>query len=136
MTCQGRVEAENTVVVLTHRVPWTVETVTMTGTVRVSWSVALTTVPSRVVAAGIHQMTAAGEDVLQSIPAEREKVTVSLTMTVSTQAGPNVAMTCVSTLNISPLLSIPTTLPGLASLALTTAATESATRITTDVETE
>ena len=79
-------------------------------------------------------MTVVREDVLQSILAKRERVTVSQTATVSTLAGPSVAMTCVSTPNTSPHLSIQTTLPGLDSLALTTAATESATKTITDVE--
>ena len=81
-------------------------------------------------------MTVVSGGALLIIPAKKERVTVSQTATVSTLAGPSVAMTCVSTPNTSPHLSIQTTLPGLDSLALTTAATESATKTITDAEME
>ena len=97
---------------------------------------ALTIVRSRVEAGGIHQMTVVSGDALLIMLAERARVTVSQTATVSTLDGPSVAMTCVSTPNTFPQHSIPTTQPGLDSLALTTAATESAIRTTTDVEME
>ena len=107
-----------------------------TGTVKVSWSVELTIVLLRVEAGGTQQMTAVRGGALLNIPAKRQRVTVNQTMTVSTLAGPSVAMTCVSTPNTSPQRSIPTTQLGLDSLAQTIAATESATRTTTDVEME
>ena len=94
----------------------------------------MTIVLSRVAAGGIRQMTVVRGGALLNIPARRQRVIVNQTVTVSIPAGPSVAMTCVSTPNTSPRLSIPTTQPGLASLAPTTAATESATKTTTDVE--
>ena len=83
------------------------------------------------VGVGMQRMTAVRGGAPQTTPAGRGRVTVSRTLTASTLAGPGVAMTCVSTLSISPQPSTPTTQRALGSLALTTAATESATRTTT-----
>ena len=78
-------------------------------------------------------MTVVKEDVLQIILVRKERVTVSQTVIVSSQAGQSVAMTCVSTISTSHWPNIPTTQLGLGSPALTTAATGCATKITTDV---
>ena len=97
---------------------------------------ALTTVLSRPGAGGMTLMTAVRRGVLRIIHVERARVTVTVTATVSTQAGQSVAMISVSTPSTSPHLSIPTTQPGLDSPPLTTAATGCATRTTTDVPME
>ena len=71
------------------------ETATMTMIVRVFSYVALITVPSSQEEGGMKQMIVVKEDALLNIPAERERVTVSMTLTVSTLAGQDVAMICV-----------------------------------------
>ena len=106
----------------------------MIMTVKESQYVALTTVQYSLEEDGILLMTVVREDVPQNIPAERERVTVSMTLTVSTLAGQSVAMICVSTPSISQLLSIQITQTGLGSVLMTIAATEFATKTTTDVE--
>ena len=106
----------------------------MTTTVRGSPYVELTTVRYSLEEDGILLMTVVREDVPQNIPAEKERVTVSMTLTVSTLAGQDVEMICVSTPSISQLLSIQITQIGLGSVLMTIAATEFATRTTTDVE--
>ena len=106
----------------------------MTMTVRESQYVARTTVQYSLEEDGILLMTVVREDVPQNIPAERERVTVSMTLTVSTLAGQSVAMICVSTPSISQLLSIQIIQTGLDSVSMTIAATGFATRTTIDVE--
>ena len=106
----------------------------MTMTVRESQYVALTTVQYSLEEDGILLMIVVREDVPQNIPAEKERVTVSMTLTVSTLAGQDVAMICVSTPSISQLLSIQITQTGLDSVPMIIAATGFATRTTTDVE--
>ena len=106
----------------------------MIMTVKESQYVALTTVQYSLEEDGILLMTVVREDVPQNIPAERERVTVSMTLTVSTLAGQSVAMICVSTPSISQLHSILTTLTGLGLVLMTIAATGFATRTTIDVE--
>ena len=106
----------------------------MIMTVRESQYVALTTVQYSLEEDGILLMIVVREDVPQNIPAERERVTVSMTLTVSTLAGQSVAMICVSTPSISQLHSIQITQTGLGSVLMTIAATEFATKTTTDVE--
>ena len=106
----------------------------MTTTVRVSPYVGLTTVRYSLEEDGILLMTVVREDVPQIIPAERERVTVSMTLTVSTLAGQDVVMICVSTPSISQLLSIQIIQTGLDSVPMTIAATGFATKTTTDVE--
>ena len=106
----------------------------MTMTVLESPFVGLTTVHYSLEEDGILLMTVVREDVPQNIPAEKERVTVSMTLTVSTLAGQSVVMICVSTPSISQLLSIQITQIGLGSVLMTIAATEFATRTTTDVE--
>ena len=101
---------------------------------KVSLYVALTTVQHSLEEDGMPQMTAVKDDALLIILAEKERVTVSLILTVSTLAGQDVAMICVSTPNTFQLLSIPTTQLGLGSVPMTTAATEFVTKTTTDVE--
>ena len=110
------------------------EIVIVTMTVRESQYVGLTTVQSSLEEDGMPVMTAVRDDVLQIILAKREKVTVNMTLTVSTLAGQDVAMICVLTLSISQLLSIQITQTGLVSVLMTIAATEFATKTTTDVE--
>ena len=87
------------------------------------------------VGVGMQRTTAVREGAPQTTPAGRGRVTVSRTVTVSTLAGRGVAMTCVSTLSISPQPITPTTQRALGSQTMTTAATESATRTTTGVGT-
>ena len=128
------VEEENIAVDQTVLVLWIQETVTMTMTVQESPYVGLTTAQYSLEEDGILLMTVVRENVPQNIPAERERVTVSMTLTVSTLAGQSVAMICVSTPSISQLHSILTTLTGLGLVLMTIAATEFATRTTTDVE--
>ena len=106
----------------------------MTMTVRESQYVALTTVQYSLEEDGILLMIVVREDVPQNILVEKERVTVSMTLTVSTLAGQSVAMICVSTPSISQLLSIQITQIGLGSVLMTIAATEFATRTTIDVE--
>lgn len=106
----------------------------MIMTVKESQYVALTTVQYSLEEDGILLMTVVREDVPQNIPAGKERVTVSMTLTVSTLAGQSVAMICVSTPSISQLLSIQITQTGLGSVLMTIAATEFATKTTTDVE--
>ena len=106
----------------------------MTMTVRESQYVARTTVQYSLEEDGILLMTVVREDVPQNILVEKERVTVSMTLTVSTLAGQSVAMICVSTPSISQLLSIQITQTGLGSVLMTIAATGFATRTTTDVE--
>ena len=89
------VEEENIAVDQTVLVLWIQETATMTTTVRGSPYVELTTVRYSLEEDGILLMTVVREDVPQNIPAERERVTVSMTLTVSTLAGQDVAMICV-----------------------------------------
>ena len=101
---------------------------------KVSLYVALTTVQHSLEEDGMPQMTAVKDDALLIILAEKERVTVSLILTVSTLAGQDVAMICVSTPNTFQLLSIPTTQLGLGSVPMTTAATEFVTKTITDVE--
>ena len=76
------VEEENIAVDQTVLVLWILETVTMTTTVRESQYVAQTTVRYSLEEDGILLMTVVREDVPQNIPAERERVTVSMTLTV------------------------------------------------------
>ena len=106
----------------------------MIMTVKESQYVARTTVQYSLEEDGILLMTVVREDVPQNIPAERERVTVSMTLTVSTLAGQSVAMICVSTPSISQLLSIQIIQTGLDSVSMTIAATGFATRTTIDVE--
>ena len=106
----------------------------MIMTVKESQYVALTTVQYSLEEDGILLMTVVREDVPQNILVEKERVTVSMTLTVSTLAGQSVAMICVSTPSISQLLSIQITQTGLGSVLMTIAATEFATKTTTDVE--
>ena len=106
----------------------------MTMTVGESQYVARTTVQYSLEEDGILLMTVVREDVPQNIPAEKERVTVSMTLTVSTLAGQDVEMICVSTPSISQLLSIQIIQTGLDSVPMTIAATGFATRTTTDVE--
>ena len=89
------VEEENIAVDQTVLVLWIQETATMTTTVRESPYVGLTTVQYSLEEDGILLMTVVRENVPQNIPAERERVTVSMTLTVSTLAGQDVAMICV-----------------------------------------
>ena len=82
----------------------------------------------------MRMMTAVRGGAAGSVPAERGRATVCMTATAPTQAGRCVGTTSVSTLNTFQHLNIPTIQPGLDSLQVITAATEDATRTTTDVE--
>ena len=128
------VEEENIAVDQTVLVLWIQETVTMTMTVQESPYVGLTTAQYSLEEDGILLMIVVREDVPQNIPAERERVTVSMTLTVSTLAGQDVVMICVSTPSISQLLSIQIIQTGLDSVPMTIAATGFVTKTTTDVE--
>ena len=131
---QGTAEVENIAADQTVLVDSMKEIVIVTMTVRESQYVGLTTVQSSLEEDGMPVMTAVRDDVLRIILAWREKVTVNMTLTVSTLAGQDVAMICVSTHNIFQLLSIQTTQLGLGSVPMIIAATECVTRTTTDVE--
>ena len=115
---------------LTSPVVWTRETVTLTRTVLESQSVVVIIVLSSLVVAGTPVTTAVSGGVQQIIPVVRARVTVSLTRTVTCQAGPGVETISVSTLSTSQSLSTQTIPPGLASAPQTTAATDTATSCT------
>ena len=131
---QGTAEVVNIAADQTVLVDSMKEIVIVTMTVRESQYVGLTTVQSSLEEDGMPVMTAVRDDVLQIILAKREKVTVNMTLTVSTLAGQDVAMICVLTLSISQLLSIQIIQTGLDSVPMTIAATGFATKTTTDVE--
>ena len=76
------VEEENIAVDQIVLVLWIQETVTMTMTVQESPYVGLTTVQYSLEEDGMQLMIVVREDVPQNIPAEKERVTVSMTLTV------------------------------------------------------
>ena len=82
---------------------------------------------------GMPRMTAVRDDVPQIILAEKERVIVSMTQIVSTQAGQDVEMICVLTPNTFQQLSIQIIQTGLDLVPMITAATGFVTRTITDV---
>ena len=129
--CPEIVEEENIAADQTVHVLWILEIVTMIMTVRESQYVAMTTVQYSLEVDGTLQMTAVREDVPQNILAEKERVTVSMTLTVSTLAGQNVAMIYVSTLNTFQLTCIQIIQLGLDLVLMIIAVIEYAIKTTT-----
>ena len=82
---------------------------------------------------GMPLMTVVKDGVPQIILAEKEKVTVNTTQTVSTQAGQDVEMICVLTPNTFQQLSIQIIQTGLDLVPMIIAATGIVTKTTTDV---